>query len=79
MLLEGRRSRTGSSTATREFRWGQSAQTMARQGLSKSEFAVVILSPSFVAEKWANPELDCLFALTKLGQKRIPSDFSGTR
>ena len=43
MLLEGRRSRTGSSTATHEFRWGQTAQRTVRA------IVVVIFSPCSAA------------------------------
>jgi hypothetical protein len=39
VLLEGRRSRLGSSTAASEFRWGQTAQKTMRPIL------VVIFSP----------------------------------
>lgn len=50
---------------------GDNLRQSIEQGLAKSEFAVVILSPSFFAKKWTNLELDGLFALEKPGQKRI--------
>ncbi len=50
---------------------GDNLRQSIEQGLARSEFAVVILSPSFFAKKWTNLELDGLFALEKPGQKRI--------
>jgi hypothetical protein len=50
---------------------GDNLRQSIEHGLSKSEFAVVILSPCFFAKKWTNLELDGLFALEKPGQKRI--------
>jgi hypothetical protein len=50
---------------------GDNLRQSIEQGLSKSEFAVVILSPSFFSKKWTNLELDGLFALEKTRQKKI--------
>jgi hypothetical protein len=50
---------------------GDNIRQSIETGLSESQFAVVILSPSFFAKKWTNLELDGLFALEKQNQKRI--------
>lgn len=50
---------------------GDNLRRSIEQGLAQSQFGVVILSPHFLAKKWTNLELDGLFALEKLGQKRI--------
>jgi hypothetical protein len=50
---------------------GDNLRRSIEQGLAQSQFGVVILSPSFFAKKWTNLELDGLFALEKLGEKRI--------
>jgi|GEM_PF-3064563 len=50
---------------------GDNLRRSIEQGLAQSQFGVVILSPSFFARKWTNLELDGLFALEKLGEKRF--------
>jgi hypothetical protein len=50
---------------------GDNLRRSIEQGLSQSQFGVVILSRSFFAKKWPNLELDGLFALEKPGEKRI--------
>jgi hypothetical protein len=55
-----------------ELQLGDSLRRKIDEGLSRSLFGVVILSPSFFAKEWPRRELDGLFAReTTLGAKAI--------
>ncbi|GAH73818.1 unnamed protein product, partial [marine sediment metagenome] len=50
---------------------GDSLRRKIEEGLRKSKFGIVILSPDFFAKKWPQDELDGLYALEQDGKKRI--------
>jgi hypothetical protein len=68
------------STALRErgmtvwfnsFIVGPSIRAQMEEGLAKSDFGVVLLSPRFFAKRWTREELDALFSLEQPGDIRI--------
>ncbi len=50
---------------------GDNLRRSIEKGLAESRFGVVVLSPNFFAKQWTNLELDGLFALEKMDEKRI--------
>lgn len=50
---------------------GDSLREKIDEGLSRSQFGVVVLSPSFFSKDWTRSELDGLFSLEIGGQKVI--------
>jgi hypothetical protein len=50
---------------------GDNLRRSIEQGLADSRYGIVVLSPSFFAKKWTQLELDGLFALERIGQKKI--------
>jgi hypothetical protein len=54
-----------------ELHLGDSLREKIDEGLSKSEFGVVILSQAFFSKHWTKRELNGLFALEEDGRKRI--------
>jgi TIR domain len=55
----------------RELKVGASLRESIDQGLRRSRFGVVVLSPSFFGKNWPGNELDGLFALESDGKDRI--------
>jgi hypothetical protein len=53
------------------LRVGDSLLQSISQGLSNSQFGVVVFSPAFFAKKWPQQELAGLYALEISGEKRI--------
>ena len=58
---------------TNEIKWGDSMRKRIDEGLRKSRYGIVILSPNYIAEGkyWTKTELDGLFQLESSGGKRI--------
>ena len=58
---------------TSHMKWGDSMRARIDDGLSKSRFGVVILSPNYLAENkyWTKAELDGLFQLESINGKMI--------
>ena len=58
---------------TSEIIWGDSMRKRIDDGLRRSRFGVVILSPNYIAERkyWTKAELDGLFQLESIGGKMI--------
>ena len=58
---------------TKKMKWGDSMRTKIDQGLRKSKFGVVILSPSYIAEGkyWTKAELDGLFQMESINGKTL--------
>lgn len=58
---------------TSQIRWGDSMRQRIDDGLKKSKFGVVILSPSYIAEGkyWTKAELDGLFQLESVKGKML--------
>lgn len=58
---------------TSQIRWGDSMRQRIDDGLNKSRFGVVILSPNYIAEGkyWTKAELDGLFQLESIRGKRF--------
>lgn len=54
-----------------ELRLGDSLRQKIEEGLSRSRFGVVILSPSFFSKNWPQKELDGLFAREEGGVKVV--------
>ena len=54
----------------RQLRLGDSLRERIDEGLSKSRFGVVVLSPSFLKKKWPTSELNGLFA-REIGGKKV--------
>ena len=54
-----------------ELRIGDSLREKIDEGLAKSRFGVVILSPNFLAKSWPRKELNGLMAIEEDGQKVI--------
>jgi hypothetical protein len=54
-----------------EIKLGDSIRARIDEGLSRSRFGVVVLSPTFLAKKWTSNELGALFALEDEGQRRL--------
>lgn len=50
---------------------GDSLRRSIGEGLKRSRFGVVVLSPKFLAKEWPNRELDALFSLEENGPRRI--------
>jgi len=50
---------------------GDSLRAKIDEGLARSQFGIVILSPSFFLKHWAQAELDGLAAQEARGDKRI--------
>jgi hypothetical protein len=55
----------------RQLRMGDSIREKVEEGLSRSRYGAVILSPSFVAKQWPRRELNALFALEEGGAPLI--------
>jgi hypothetical protein len=55
---------------TADFSAGDVRRTID-DGLSKSEFGLVVLSPTYLSKKWTLAELDGLFSLDQPAKKRI--------
>ena len=58
---------------TSQIKWGDSMRERIDDGLKKSRFGVVVLSPSYIAEKkyWTKAELDGLFQLESVNGKTL--------
>ena len=58
---------------TKQIRWGDSMRARIDEGLRKSRFGIVVLSPSYIAENkyWTKTELDGLFQLESINGKTI--------
>lgn len=58
---------------TSQIRWGDSMRPRIDDGLNKSRFGVVILSPNYIAEGkyWTKAELDGLFQLESIRGKTL--------
>ncbi len=58
---------------TSQIRWGDSMRQRIDEGLKKSKFGVVILSPNYIAERkyWTKAELDGLFQKDSVNGKTI--------
>ena len=58
---------------TSQIRWGDSMRQRIDDGLNKSRFGVVILSPNYIAEGkyWTKAELDGLFQLESIRGKTL--------
>lgn len=58
---------------TSQIRWGDSMRQRIDDGLKKSKFGVVILSPNYIAEGkyWTKAELDGLFQLESVRGKTL--------
>ena len=58
---------------TSEIRWGDSMRQSIDNGLKKSRFGIVVLSPSYIAEDkyWTKAELDGLFQIESLNGKTL--------
>lgn len=54
-----------------EIKLGDSIREKIDEGLSKSRFGVVVLSPSFVKKGWTQRELNGLLAIEDAGEKMI--------
>jgi Leucine-rich repeat (LRR) protein len=54
-----------------EIKLGDSIRARIDEGLARSRFGVVVLSPAFLAKKWTSNELGALFALEDEGQRRL--------
>lgn len=54
-----------------ELRLGDSLREKIDEGLAKSRFGVVVLSPSFLAKGWPRKELNGLMAVEESGEKVI--------
>jgi hypothetical protein len=55
----------------RQLQIGDSIREKVEEGLSRSRYGAVILSPSFVAKQWPRRELNALFALEEGGRPLI--------
>lgn len=58
---------------TAKIKWGDSMRKMIDEGLSKSKFGIIVLSPNYIAENkyWTKVELDGLFQLESINGKTI--------
>ena len=58
---------------TSQIKWGDSMRERIDDGLKKSRFGVVVLSPSYIAENkyWTKAELDGLFQLESVNGKTL--------
>ena len=56
-----------------QMKWGDSMRQKIDDGLRKSKFGVVVLSPNYIAEGkyWTKAELDGLFQLESISVKRL--------
>ena len=59
---------------TSEIRWGDSLRKRIDDGLKRSRFGIVVLSPSYIADEkyWTKAELDGLFQQESIGKKLLP-------
>lgn len=58
---------------TSKIKWGDSMRKKIDEGLSKSKFGIIVLSPNYIAENkyWTKIELDGLFQLESINGKTI--------
>lgn len=58
---------------TRQIKWGDSMRERIDDGLKKSQFGIVVLSPNYIAENkyWTKAELDGLFQLESVNGKTL--------
>lgn len=58
---------------TSRIKWGDSMRKKIEEGLSKSKFGIIVLSPNYIAENkyWTKMELDGLFQLESVNGKTI--------
>lgn len=58
---------------TTEIKWGNSMRAQIDEGLKRSKFGIVVLSPDYIAEGkyWTKAELDGLFQLESTGEKAL--------
>ena len=58
---------------TSEIKWGDSMRAKIDDGLKKSKFGIVVLSPDYIKEGkyWTKAELDGLFQLESVGEKPL--------
>lgn len=58
---------------TSKIKWGDSMRKKIDEGLSKSKFGIIVLSPNYIAENkyWTKVELDGLFQLESINGKTI--------
>ena len=58
---------------TSRIKWGDSMRKKIDEGLSKSKFGIIVLSPNYIAENkyWTKVELDGLFQLESINGKTI--------
>jgi len=58
---------------TDRIKWGDSMRQKIDEGLSRSRFGIVVLSPSYIApgKYWTKAELDALFSLESINGKVI--------
>lgn len=56
-----------------QIKWGDSMRTKIDNGLKKSKFGIVVLSPNYIAEGkyWTKAELDGLFQLESINGKTL--------
>jgi hypothetical protein len=54
-----------------EITLGDSLRRKITEGLTRSGFAIVVLTPAFLAKRWPLDELDALLALEEGGRKRV--------
>ncbi|MBR0425413.1 MAG: toll/interleukin-1 receptor domain-containing protein [Clostridia bacterium] len=59
---------------TSEMRWGDSLRKRIDDGLKRSRFGIVVLSPSYIADEkyWTKAELDGLFQQESIGRTLLP-------
>jgi len=58
---------------TTQMKWGDSMRAKIDDGLKKSRFGVVVLSPNYIAEHkyWTKTELDGLFQMESINGKTL--------
>lgn len=58
---------------TNSIKWGDSLRSRIDEGLRKSKYGIVVLSPNYIAENkyWTKTELDGLFQLESVTGKRL--------
>jgi hypothetical protein len=58
---------------TNGIKWGDSMRQKIDEGLSRSKFGIVVLSPSYIAPEkyWTKAELDALFSLESVNGKML--------
>ncbi len=59
---------------TFEMRWGDSLRKRIDDGLRRSKFGIIVLSPSYIADEkyWTKAELDGLFQQESIGKTLLP-------